>query len=228
MLGWILHILGFGNNDETVKEYESIERSIERIDEEAEKSSDDDITLDHPMRDQPLQDGSGISDKENLVLVVGNKNDKEETFIKYEYLDSLRNVIKKIRDDKEKVVKVSDCATCVLKKKDEHDKKLLNTVEKVVKEMSAMSEDEWNTEIYKCNPKTCEGECGGDGWCPIAKDWMKKITVASYNFPVKEKTKKNIKKYPHLNSKANFNIKYREKKRKSKRERRFQSKRAYR
>lgn len=58
----------------------------------------------------------------------------------------------------------------------------------------------------ECDPVTCWGECGGEGWCHIAQEWQKKIHHRHNSFvkyvTVKKKKKGGYKK--HLKNKKKW------------------------
>ena len=78
-----------------------------------------------------------------------------------------------------------------------HLKDYAQDVRDYVESKKQNQEQKYNKD--KCNPKTCWGECGGNGWCHIAQEWQKKIHHHN-NFNTfvkikKVKTKGYSKKY---------------------------------
>lgn len=169
--------------------YESIERSIERIDEEAEKYPEDDDNL-------PSQGGSGVS--ENVVLC----DNKPQAL---QLADIIKTVASRAEDDiKKRIIPRypednKGCFNCDLKKD--------NDIKVAKKE--AITDEEFHQEIdqyrdNKCQPDTCWGECQSQGWCDIATEYRERIHPRvpiqppkgrSYVTAWKTKKEKKHKKY---------------------------------
>lgn len=102
------------------------------------------------------------------------------------------------------------CDGCDLKKKEKTKESTEEAIKKVFEDLNKLTDEEFKAKLddhkEKCDPKTCWGECQGQGWCHIAQEWQQKIHAYHFNFTKyvkvkKVRSKQNKKKRKELKKK---------------------------
>jgi len=199
------------------KALESLKLKSKLMDEKSSSSSSSSskrIVPRYPELDDndPPQGGSGVPDKngiameylDNKALLKDDKCDECDLKKKQVIKETKEDAIKKVFEDLSKLTKEEFQAEL-----DKHKPEPTHAekAEKEIKEyfvpkhlrdyaqdvrdhVAAKKAEPKKYDKDKCDPKTCWGECQGEGWCHIAQEWQQKIHHYSFVKYVKVKNKR--------------------------------------